>query len=168
MAVALTIRELQSNDSLLELTLMLHAAYGQLWAMGFSYTAVNQSENVTRRRLEGGTCFVADLEGRLAGTIAYKPPGINSACAHYMKPLVATIGQFAVLPALQGHGLGSRLLTAAEDLARNEGAAELALDTAEGAAQLIEWYQKSGYRFIEYAQWEGKTYRSVILSKALS
>ena len=136
--------------------------------MGFNYTAVDQSEDVTMRRLEGGTCLVAEHEGRLAGTIAYKPPGINSACAHYTKPLVATIGQFAVLPALQGHGLGSRLLTAAEDLARNEGAAELALDTAEGAAQLIEWYQKRGYRFIEYAQWEGKTYRSVILSKPLS
>jgi GNAT superfamily N-acetyltransferase len=168
MRASITIRALKPSDSRHELTQMLHASYARLGAMGFNYTAVDQCEDVTRRRLEDGTCFVAEHEGRLAGTIAYKPPGINAACAHYTRPLVATIGQFAVLPELQGHGLGSRLLTAAEDLARNEGAAELALDTAQGAAQLIGWYQKRGYRFIEFAQWEGKTYRSVILSKPLS
>jgi GNAT superfamily N-acetyltransferase len=168
MAGSIIVREWKPNDSLGELTRMLHASYARLWAMGFNYTAVDQSEDVTRRRLEGGTCFVSEHEGRLAGTIAYKPPGINAACAHYTQPLVATIGQFAVLPELQGHGLGSGLLTAAEDLAINEGAAKLALDTAQGAAHLIEWYQKRGYRFIEYAQWEGKTYRSVILTKPLS
>jgi GNAT superfamily N-acetyltransferase len=167
-AGSVIIREWKPSDSLGELTHMLHAAYAELAAMGFNYTAVDQTEDVTRQRIEHGTCFVAESAGRLLGTVTYKPPGINSACAHYKAPFVATIGQFAVLPPFQGHGLGSKLLAAAEDLARNEGAAELALDTAEGAAHLMEWYQKRGYRFIEYAQWEGKTYRSVILSKSMS
>ncbi len=146
---------------------MLHSAYAELAALGFNYTAVDQTEEVTRRRIADGTCLVAESEGRLAGTIVYKQPGVSSSCAHYTKPSVAVIGQFAVSPAFQGRGLGSKLLSATEDLASKDAAAELALDTAENAAHLIAWYQKRAYRFIEFAQWEGKTYRSVILSKAL-
>jgi hypothetical protein len=42
-----------------------------------------------------------------------------------------------------------------------------AADAAEPAIHLIELYQRRGYRFIEYAQWQGKSYRSIIMSKAL-
>jgi len=52
-----------------------------------------------------------------------------------------------------------------ENRARALGAAELALDTAEGAHALIERYTKRGYRFVGYADWRPRTnYRSVILS----
>ncbi len=56
----------------------------------------------------------------------------------------------------------------AEDRAVASGATELAIDISEGAAHLISWYSRRGYRLVDYAQWEGKTYRSVILSKALT
>ena len=167
MDAAVTIRELKPADSLAQLTRLLHAAYAQLGAMGFNYTAVDQTEDVTRRRIEGGTCLVAASEGGLVGTIVYMPPGLSASCRHFAKPFVAKIGQFAVLPEFQGSGVGSRLLIAAEEIARNAGASELALDTAENAAHLISWYQNRAYQFVEHAQWEGKTYRSVILSKAL-
>ena len=54
-----------------------------------------------------------------------------------------------------------------ETKARATGAAELALDTAEPATALINWYSRRGYRFIEYAQWHGKRYRSAILEQAV-
>ncbi|WP_246665056.1 GNAT family N-acetyltransferase [Neorhizobium sp. P12A] len=63
--------------------------------------------------------------------------------------------------------MGRQLLRKADELAIASGAAELALDTAEPATHLVEWYTRLGYRFIEHAQWSHTNYRSVILSKRL-
>jgi hypothetical protein len=43
----------------------------------------------------------------------------------------------------------------------------MALDTAEQAVHLIELYTRQGYVFVEYVQWQGKSYRSVVMRKAL-
>jgi hypothetical protein len=59
------------------------------------------------------------------------------------------------------------LLEEAETWAREQGFAELAVDTAEQATHLIDYYKRRGYCFIETVQWPGKTYRSVVLSKEL-
>jgi ribosomal protein S18 acetylase RimI-like enzyme len=75
--------------------------------------------------------------------------------------------QFGVEPGLQRRGIGSILLDLVERRARETGAGELALDTAEGAAHLIKLYEKRGYRFVEHADWEKTNYRSVVLSKRL-
>jgi len=83
------------------------------------------------------------------------------------RPDVAHLGQFAVDPDLQKLGLGARLMDTVEMRARSQNAKEIALDTAEPAAHLIAWYSRRGYRFIEYARWRGKKYRSVIMSKTL-
>jgi GNAT superfamily N-acetyltransferase len=80
---------------------------------------------------------------------------------------VAHLGQFGVEPSLQRGGIGARLMAAVEEMARADGAREIALDTAEPAMHLIDWYARCGYRFIEYAQWKGNPYRSLVMSKAL-
>ena len=163
----LTIRALHPTDSMAALTGLLRAAYASLGAMGFNYTAVDQSEDVTRKRVSRGKCLVALDGGALIGTLTVYPPGRSGGCPCYERPDVATIGQFGVLPGQQGHGVGARLLGEAERLAVASGAAELALDTSEGADHLIAWYERKGFRFVEHAQWAGKTYRSVIMSKRL-
>jgi hypothetical protein len=55
----------------------------------------------------------------------------------------------------------------AEACAERDDAAELAVDTAEPARHLIDWYTRLGYRFIEYAQWDVTNYRSVVMSKPI-
>jgi len=159
------IRELALADSIADLTALLHAAYAQLGGMGFNYTAVDQTEDVTRSRIARGHCLVAVDGSALVGTIMFHPPGRSAGCPCYERADVATIGQFGVLPGRQSTGTGTRLLRQAEQLAAASGAAELALDTSEGAGHLIAWYEREGFRFVEHAQWEGKTYRSVIMSK---
>lgn len=47
------------------------------------------------------------------------------------------------------------------------GATEIALDTAEPATHLRDWYASRGYRPIEFAQWAHTNYRSIIMSKSL-
>jgi GNAT superfamily N-acetyltransferase len=168
-ADAISIRHLGADDSVEDLTAFLHRAYAALGAKGWNYTAVDQTVAVTRKRLAEGICLVAvDRDGRMVGTIMYNPPQTSYDGSPWLcRPDVAHLGQFGVEPSRQRGGIGARLMAAVEDMARADGAREIALDTAEPAAHLIDWYARCGYRFIEYAQWKGKRYRSVVMSKAL-
>jgi len=59
------------------------------------------------------------------------------------------------------------LLSEVENRVRKAGAKELALDTSERAENLIEYYERKGFRFVEFVQWDRVNYRSVIMSKLL-
>jgi len=162
-----SIRTIRPDDSLEELTELLHRAYGRLAKMGLRYLATHQSVEITRERVSRSVCFVAELDGRIVGTINYHPREKARGCPWYERPEVAKLSQMGVEPELQGHGLGRLLMDYAEAAARTDGAQELAMDTAESAHHLIEWYTRRGYRFIEYIQWDVTNYRSVVMSKTL-
>jgi len=166
--IAPSIRNLAASDSLDALTSLLHRAYAPLAAAGLNYTAADQSADVTAQRVQLGECAVAVADGVLIGTITVERPDANAGCAWYRDAGVASAHQFAVDPGCQRCGVGSRLLRWAEAWARRHGYLELAVDTAEPAAHLIAFYGRQGYRFVEFAQWEGKRYRSVILSRRLA
>ncbi|MHB8508948.1 MAG: GNAT family N-acetyltransferase [Candidatus Dormibacteria bacterium] len=163
------IRALTPADSIESLTAMLHRAYAPLAERGLNYTASYQAVAVTAQRVAAGECYLACNGGDVIGTITVTEPGLKLApeCAWYARSDVASFGQFAVDPLLQRHGTGSRLLAFAEQRALQMGAAELACDTAEPALHLRAWYGRHGYRHVDSVQWEGKTYRSAVLSKAL-
>jgi len=163
----LTIRPFSTTDSIPELTNLLHAAYKRLGDLGLNYTAVDQATDVTLERIRRGECLVACKDRQLVGTIVFYGTAVASGCPWYDRADVSNLGQFGVRPNYQATGIGRRLLKAVEALAVESGAREVALDTAEQARHLVEWYERSGYRFVEYAQWPGKTYRSVIMSKTL-
>jgi len=166
--LAVTIRPLAPHDSIDGLTALLHRSYAMLGAMGLNYTAVDQTPEVTRSRIAGGRCLMAvDAADRVIGTVLFYPPGRTSGSPWLSRPEVAKCAQFAVDPPFQKQGIGVRLTAAVEAEARAAHAKEIALDTAEPATHLIEWYCRRGYRFIEHVQWRSKRYRSVILSKSL-
>jgi hypothetical protein len=50
----LKIRPFSSTDSIVEITVLLHRAYARLGQMGLNYTAVDQSTDVTAKRMSGG------------------------------------------------------------------------------------------------------------------
>lgn len=163
----LTIRPYREEDAIPPITAMLHAAYAPLAAMGLRYTATHQSDEVTLRRLLRGFPFVGELEGEIVATVTLYPSEEESSCAWYRKPGVFSFGQFGVKPDLQGRGIGGKLIRLMEDEAGQRGAEELALDTAEGAHHLIEWYGRCGFREVERVSWDSTNYCSVILSKTL-
>ena len=163
----IAIRPLAADDSIVELTALLHRAYARLGAMGLNYTAVDQPPEETAQRLGCGTCFVATRGADLVGTILVHPTYAANDCAWFTRPGVACIHQFAVDPSLQGAGLGRALLRRAEDWARDAGFAEVAMDTAEPATHLVSLYHRLGYATVGTVQWPGKVYRSVVLSKTL-
>ena len=164
----LQFRLLRPEDSLTELTSLLHRAYSGLAEMGFRYLASHQSEEVTAERVATGECVVGVLDGRLVATITLVPAGVLNGTPWYERPDVAVIKQLAVEPVLQSRGIGSSLMDRMERRAAEWGAAEVAVDTAEGAEHLIRWYEQRGYRHVGYADFRPTTnYRSVVLSLAL-
>lgn len=161
-------RRFGESDSLAELTRLLHRAYAELGAMGFNYTAVDQDEEVTARRIRGRECWVAVAGGRLVGTVTLSPH-IPESLPPWREGLrTAMVNQLAVDPGLRGRGIGSRLMDLAEERARVLGFPSVSLDTAEGAEHLLRYYLARGYERVGFQQWRGKTYRSVVLEKRLS
>lgn len=161
----ISIRPWRSTDSAAELTELLHRAYARLAGMGLRFWATHQSAEVTEKRISEGECFVALADGVICGTILFRDAARTKGSPWYDRPEVASLGQFAVDPRLQNNGLGRRLIAHVEARAATSGARELALDTAEPALHLVEWYTRLGYRFIEHAQWQHTNYLSVLLSK---
>ena len=162
-----TYRGLHAADDLDAITRLLHAAYGPLAAAGMRYVASHQDVATTRQRMAQGETFVAVRDEAVVGIVTLADAHATHGSPFYDRPDVASFGQFAVLPALQRQGIGSRLMDKVEARAREKGVEELALDTSEQAEALIAMYTKRGYRFIEYTQWDVVNYRSVILSKLL-
>ncbi|MBU0985139.1 MAG: GNAT family N-acetyltransferase [candidate division Zixibacteria bacterium] len=164
----MVIRPLREEDSLEELTRLLNRAYKSLADAGLRYVATYQDAGVTRNRIGQGTCLVAVDNDRIIGTILYHPPAQTHGSAWLDRDDVGHISQLGVEPAMQSRGIAGALIAAAEAIARSSGAAEIALDTAEPAKHLIGWYERLGYRFIEYVSWDVTNYRSVVMSKMLA
>ncbi len=162
-----TIREYSPHDSLDELTGVLHRAYATLAERGMRFVASHQEVEITRQRIEAGRCFVAELEGRIVGTITTYTTTVESKCTYYLRPGVARFGQFAVDPMSQGCGVGRSLMRAAESYAREQSCHGMALDTAEGANELIDLYERWGYRIVDRVDWDATNYFSVVMAKEL-
>jgi GNAT superfamily N-acetyltransferase len=162
------IRKLLPTDDLDSLTELLHRAYLPLLQMGLNYTATQQDTETTKQRVNEGSCFVAELNGKIVGTVTLSFEPAEWINDYYRKPGVWRFGQFAVEPDLQGHGIGRLLLEHIERHAMEAGAAELALDTAIPAKHLIEFYERFGYQVVDHCQWPGHTYASVVMSKRLT
>ena len=56
------------------------------------------------------------------------------------------LGLLTVRPAQQNQQLGRRLLTAAEEFAKERGAGRIQMTVANLRTALISWYQRRGYR----------------------
>ncbi|MEP6503210.1 MAG: GNAT family N-acetyltransferase [Betaproteobacteria bacterium] len=133
----LLIRRLAPDDSVDDLTNLLHRAFAPLGRMGLACGCVAQSVATTAARIARGTCFVALRQSRIVGTVTVEAPDAHSDCAWYRRPRTASVHQFAVEPGVQHHGCGTRLLTTAQRWAAARGCHELALDTPQRAAHLV-------------------------------
>jgi len=167
------IRLLAARDSVAGLTALLHRAYAPLASQGLNFAAATQSVEVTQQRAAEGQCFVAERRGRLVGTVTVCGPYDLAAApwvagvAAFRDRDTAHFHQFAVDPGHQRQGIGRRLVAACERWARERGYKRMALDTAEPATELRALYERLGYVPVAQVQWEGRSYRSVVMEKAL-
>lgn len=162
-------RLLSDGDSVEELTQLLNKSYKTLADMGLNYVAATQDSSITLDRINKAyKCYVGIYKNKIVSTISLYEPEASDGNSWYSKEFVAKIGQFAVEPELQKYGVGSKMMDIVEDEARKmDNVRELALDTAETAYHLIDYYKKRGYKYIETIKWDVTNYKSVILSKGL-
>ncbi|MBS0207713.1 MAG: GNAT family N-acetyltransferase [Planctomycetes bacterium] len=160
-------RDLRSSDSVAEITELLHEAYRPHAAQGLRYQASYQDEATTRNRLDEGESVVAELHGKIVGTVTLYAPCADSICETYRRPGIYKFGQFAVQPSLQRRGIGLRMIKLMEQRARKCQATHLALDTAEQATHLIAWYARLGFQPVDKVCWPETNYQSVVLMKTL-
>ncbi len=161
---------MDSRDSVIDLTELLHRAYKRHADRGMRVVAAYQDASQTAKRIMGGQCFLAvprDDERRVVGTIVFKDPGHTAGTPWFDRADVASFSQLAVEPWLQGRGIGGLLIRTAEQAAADSGAAHIALSTPEPAAELVAMYRHKGYEVVERTQWPGTNYQSVIMSKAI-
>jgi len=82
------------------------------------------------------------------------------------KPGYLLLENVAVLPAVQGRGIGARLLCLAEDHARSLGLSEIRLYTNEAMTENLAYYPRHGYAETHRSEQDG--YRRVFFRKPIT
>ena len=118
------------------------------------------SDRLTRRGFRrflgspSATLLVAEQDGGLAGyaLVLFRP---NSS--------IVRLYSVAVPPSLEGRGIGTALIAASEDIARERGSTHLRLEVNEANGRAIARYRKSGYelfgRHLDYYDDHGNALR---------
>ncbi len=155
-------------DDAAALTRLLHAAYAGLLEQGLEFTATRQSAETTLERIQGGVCWVAVDGPEFVGTATVRPGYLDNAVRYYRRPGVAVFGQFGVAPSRRGEGIGRALLGACVEWSAAQGLSEIALDTSDQAAHLIELYRRWGFAVVDTHDWRpGVNYTSVVMARPL-
>jgi GNAT superfamily N-acetyltransferase len=162
------IRRFNSTDSIEEVTEILHRAFAPMARLGANCQCAHQPSSTTRERMARGDCLVAVADRRIVGTLTMETCDPSSSIAHYRKPNVASLHQFAVDPAYQGGGVGRSLLKVAFMWARMRQFGEIALDTPALALDVHAFYAHQGFRLVQVARLAGRSYDSVIMSRPIS
>ena len=106
-------------------------------------------------RAARGVILVAEVDGTIAGALAYVPAG--RIVAEWLRPDWAYFRALAVLPEYRGRGVGRALTQACIARARSEGGAALALHTTEGMPLARAMYERMG--FVRHSERQGSTWK---------
>lgn len=87
-----------------------------------------------RDYMNTGTFLLAEASDGLAGCVYVEQRGDRS-----------YLGLLSVYPARQGSGLGSKLMSAAEDFARSKGSRAMDLRVISPRSELLPFYRRLGY-----------------------
>ena len=97
-------------------------------------------------RIGRSRALVADLDGRVVGTITYFRDANDEGIGPAVPAGTAGIRAVAVDPAARGLGIGGRLAAAAVELARADGAPSIVLHTWSAMTAAIAVYERLGFR----------------------
>ncbi len=97
----------------------------------------------TASKREVAKVLVAELEGRVVGSVAVWPPGAPGTEAWL--PNAADLRHLATAVEFQGKGLSKPLLDEAERMARAWGVSAVCLHVRRGAEGVMRMYQRRGY-----------------------
>ncbi len=163
----LIVRPFSKIDSVPEITELLHLAYAEWKDAGLQFTACDQDDAKTLHRLTEGTAWLAEVDGRLIGTIALIPGRESHELPYYRRDGLFFFSQFGIHPDFKGQGFGKMLYEVAETHARDLGGQEIACDTSIRATRLVQLYTAWGFAEVAHHDWNFTNYISVVLAKQL-
>jgi predicted acetyltransferase/ribosomal protein S18 acetylase RimI-like enzyme len=149
-------------EDVTSITNLLHDAYAPSGTAGMNYSAVDQAESETLRRLRRAIALIGVMRDQIIATGTVYLESVRGISVTYRALDTAHFGQFAVAPTLQGTGIGGDLLSRLEAIAKDAGKVLIACDTAVPAQKLVRYYRRRGYEVVERVQWSGKTYQSEV------
>ncbi|MGM0589735.1 MAG: GNAT family N-acetyltransferase [Bacteroidota bacterium] len=145
-----------------ELTSLLHKAYKIRAEEGFKFVAYNQSVDKTIKRCNKGNCLVAILDDKLVGTITYTYKENKN--KWYRGEKYCFFTQFAVDPDYGRRGIGNKLHETVKKISSDDGASYMGFNTASKAQILINWYEKRGYKYVDFMSHKSTNYYSIEMS----
>jgi len=143
-AEELVVREARAGE-LDEVAALTEHSFEEYWPLvppAFAEAAQRDLADV-RGRLGSGELLVAELGGRLVGTVTFLPDG-GGYPAPGWPPSWCAVRLLAVDPACRGLGIGRRLTAECLDRARRRGAAAVGLHTAPFMASARHIYESLG------------------------
>jgi ribosomal protein S18 acetylase RimI-like enzyme len=97
-------------------------------------------------RMDGAEVLVAELNGRVVGTITFYPNANDEGMPIGFPSHTAGIRATAVDPSARGHGIGRALVDACIERACATGLSRIALHTADFMVAAVALYEKAGFR----------------------
>jgi GNAT superfamily N-acetyltransferase len=113
----------------------LREAFAESLYTPASFSATTPSKEQIEARFGEGPIWVAELAGKLVGTVAAVPRGTE-----------LYIRSMAVLPTARGQGAGTLLLNATETFAAVHQYRRLVLDTTPFLLEAVRLYERQGFR----------------------
>jgi len=142
-----------------EILRLVHQAYARNAAMGFHYAGARESPASLRHDWKEGHVYKLTAEGAIVGAIrlaSRQPEGFLQ------------VWRICVDPRVQRRGYGRSLLRFAEAEARRRSLRSIRLDTAKSYPDLLQWYERQGYRITGEERFQEVDYVSALLEKTLS
>lgn len=128
-----------NDEDVPALTSLVHAAYAEHGARGLNFTAVDQSEQTTRRRALTGASWVCESQGVIVATATYRfslSAELLEVSSSARVPATGWLNQLAVHPDHRGRGHARALFRVVCRRAHADGVRIIGLDTAEPAGHL--------------------------------
>jgi N-acetylglutamate synthase-like GNAT family acetyltransferase len=150
------IRRYKLGDSIKEITNLLTRAHQKYYLQGMKFLASRNSKIITFYRMIKGEGYVIIQDSKIIATLTLM-----------MRRNVCIIDQIAVDVNFQNRGIGSFLLTFAENRAKQLKIKYLQLDTADDATELVSFYVKRGFNAVDSINKCYTNYTSTIFRKEL-
>jgi ribosomal protein S18 acetylase RimI-like enzyme len=148
-SIATSVRRAQISDTA-ALTELVNRAYAvEAFFVDGQRTTAEEIASLIR----SSGFLVLEHAGGIAAAVLFQPPGAHHGSAVDR----AYFGMLAVLPELQGMGLGARLVRVAEAMAEASGATSMALRVINLREELRRWYKSLGYREIGTSPYNHRT-----------
>lgn len=152
-SIATSVRRAQLSDTA-ALTELVNRAYAvEAFFVDGQRTTAEEIASLIR----SSGFLVLEHAGGIAAAVLFQPPGAHPGAHPGSGVGHAYFGMLAVLPELQGMGLGARLVRVAEAMAEASGATSMALRVINLREELRRWYKSLGYREVGTSPYNHRT-----------